>query len=126
VSAWRQAIGKWGENQAANFLEQRGFRILDRNARTPYGEIDLVACQESEGRPPLVVFVEVKTRTTREYGRPEQAVTARKQTHLLAAIQAYLLEHPELEGDWRVDVIAIYRNRRGADPEINLFENALF
>jgi putative endonuclease len=66
----RQKIGKWGEAAAARYLEARGYRILQHNVRTPYGEIDLIASQESR-----VVFVEVKTRTSLSYGLPEAAVT---------------------------------------------------
>jgi Holliday junction resolvase-like predicted endonuclease len=52
-------------------------------------------------------------------------VTPRKQAHLYAAAQAYLQEHPELDGPWRIDVIAIQRPRRGQEPTIVHFEDAL-
>ena len=131
----RQALGRWGEELAADYLADRGYRILDRNARTEYGEIDLVARHEGQPRQntsvdsevpaSMTVFVEVKTRSSTNFGFPEQAVDDRKQERLLAAAQAYLQAHPELGGDWRVDVIAIQRSRRGDEPEIIHFENAL-
>ena len=128
----RQALGAWGEDQAAAFLEKRGYAILDRNARTPYGEIDLVARQEFPGEAgaggdskSMIVFVEVKTRTSLKFGYPEQAVNSRKQEHMLASAEAYLQSHPELEDDWRVDVIAVQRFRSGRPVEIVHFENAL-
>ena len=115
----RQALGMWGEDRAARYLEGEGYSLVERNARTMYGELDLVVRQGS-----ALVFVEVKTRSSTAFGRPEEAVTAQKQAHLLAAAQAYLLSHPDLEGEWRIDVIAI-RRLRGLEPEIVHFENAV-
>lgn len=112
-------MGRWGENVAAQFFIQRGFSILAHNVRTPHGEIDIIAQQGS-----LIVFVEVKTRSSTAFGHPETSITPRKQAHMLAAAQFYLQTHPELSGDWRVDVIAIQRCG-GQPPEIVHFENAL-
>jgi putative endonuclease len=120
----RQALGSWGETVAADYLSEQGFTILERNVRTPYGEIDLVACKESaEGR--LVLFVEVKTRRSISYGLPEQSITARKQDHMLAAAQAFLQEHADIDADWRVDVITVQTNRSGLRPVITHFENVV-
>lgn len=126
----RQTLGAWGEKLAADYLQERGYIILERNARTPYGEIDLVARQEFPciGRQPpgeVLVFVEVKTRRSQAFGLPEEAVTARKKAHLLAAAQAYLQAHPELEDDWRVDVVAIQQSSPSQEPMITHFENVI-
>ncbi|MBN1148891.1 MAG: YraN family protein [Anaerolineales bacterium] len=127
----RQTLGNWGESLAADYLRQRGYTILERNVRTPHGEIDLIARQArlpraGENQVGMVtVFVEVKTRSSGSFGLPEEAVTARKQERLLASAQAYLQNHPELEGDWRVDVIAIQRSRSSRAPLITHFENAV-
>ena len=121
MSNSRQNLGRWGENLAADYLSQQGYTIVARNARTPYGELDLVARQAQ-----VTVFVEVKTRRSEKFGLPEAAITPQKQAHLLAAAQAYLQAVPELDGDWRVDVIAI--RRTAAAPggvEIIHFENAV-
>jgi putative endonuclease len=115
----RQNLGKWGESLAADYLSQRGYTLLERNVRTPYGELDLVMRQAGG-----TVFVEVKTRATPAYGLPEQSITPRKQEHLLNAARAYLQAHAELGGDWRVDVIAI-RRFPGGPPEVVHFENVL-
>jgi putative endonuclease len=115
----KQRVGRWGENLAAEFLEAKGWTILARNVRSPYGELDLVAQQGS-----ITVFVEVKARTGMGFGLPEAAITALKRDHLLRAIQAYWQQKDE-EPAWRVDVIAI-RGRPGAkDVEIEHFENAI-
>ena len=91
---------------------------MARNNRTPFGEIDLIAQQDAS-----LVFVEVKSRSSAEFGFPEEAVTPAKQQHILESAQTYLQEHPEFDGDWRVDVIAISRTQDG-EPEIHHFENA--
>ena len=119
-----QSVGRWGEELAAGYLRQRGYLILERNARTPYGEIDLVASRDELGGS-CTVFVEVKTRRTGAFGLPEEALTARKRAHLLAAARAYLQAHPDLSDAWRIDVIAIRQMRIDETPEILHFENAI-
>lgn len=100
----RQRVGRWGENTAARYLEQRGYTILARNFHTPYGEIDLVTRQENGE----LVFVEVKTRTGKSFGAPEEAVDQRKLAHLVSSAQAYILRAQDQEDThWRIDVIAI-------------------
>jgi putative endonuclease len=132
---YRQFLGSWGEQLAARYLQDKGYTILDQNVHTAYGEIDLIVVQErspdleqSEAETSLnseVVFVEVKTRASSTFGLPEEAVTTQKKAHLLSSAQAFLQVHPELTGAWRIDVIAI-RRQRGQSPEILHFENAVF
>jgi putative endonuclease len=115
-----RSIGLWGEVVAADYLVEHGYRILARNARTPYGEIDLVARQGN-----VTVFVEVKTRSSVRFGHPETSITDKKRAHMIAASEAYIQNNPELYGDWRLDVIAI--ERQGEDKVASLvhFENAV-
>jgi len=120
MKTFRQALGRWGESLAADYLIQKNYEILERNVRTPYGEIDLIARQGS-----VTVFVEVKTRTSKSFGYPEDAVTPSKQAHMIAAAQFYLMSQPELDRDWRMDVIAVQRMRSGQPPKIDHFENAV-
>lgn len=108
-------IGKWGEQVAAEYLEKRGYRILEKNTRTPYGEIDIVAALED-----LTVFVEVKTRTSRSFGLPEEGLTRRKLAHMLACANHYAAAH-ELE-TWQCDAIAV-EGKPGEPPQIEHFEN---
>lgn len=126
----RAEIGRWGESAAEAYLSAKGYTIVARNARTPYGEIDLVArhAPAGPGSPdpePVLVFVEVKTRTGDLFGPPEVAVNRRKQEHMLASAQAYLQDHPELDLDWRVDVITVQVREGQEKPEFTHFENAL-
>lgn len=120
MKTFRQALGRWGENLAADYLMQKNYEIVERNVHTAYGEIDLVARQGC-----IMVFVEVKTRTSNRFGYPEDAVTPSKQAHLISAAQSYLMDHAELDSDWRVDVIAVQRLRSGQPPKIDHFENAI-
>lgn len=110
-----QEIGKWGEQAAAEYLQTRGYQILDKNARTPFGEIDLVARLEA-----VTVFVEVKARTTRSFGLPEEAITPRKLAHMRASAEYYAAEH-EIDC-WQLDVLAV-EGVPGVKPRIEYFEN---
>ncbi len=113
----RQELGRWGEQIAADYLSSKGYQVITRNARTPYGEIDLVAQQDG-----VTIFIEVKTRASDTLGQPEISVGPRKQAHLLAAAEHYAagqgIEH------WQIDVIAIL-GRPGSNPHIRHFENVL-
>jgi putative endonuclease len=122
-------IGKWGEELAAKYLEQKGYTILMRNVRTPYGEIDIIASQpvsDNTGAHDVLVFVEVKTRRSLAFGYPEDSINTRKRSHLLESIQSYLQDHPESDNEWRVDVVAIYRSSNDQKPLITHFVNAIF
>lgn len=118
MSKAKQRLGRWGEEQAAQFLVSKGYQILARNVRTEHGELDIVAKQGE-----VLVFAEVKARSSNKFGYPEEALTPAKQQHIFDAASTYLQEHPELNGDWRIDVIAL-RRRLGQAPEIQHFENA--
>ena len=116
---YRQRMGAWGEQAATDYLIRQGYIILTRNFRTPHGEIDILALHGD-----LLVFVEVKTRTSRAYGYPEDSVTLRKQEHMLAAAEHYLQGHPEAGENWQFDVISV---EHGSDraPVITHFENVI-
>jgi putative endonuclease len=120
----KQHLGHWGETLAASFLQENGYTILAQNVRTPYGEIDIIARQTKPGLD-AIVFIEVKTRASATLGKPEISVGARKQAHLLAAVQYYIQQSPQPQMDWRVDVIAIERFNNDFPPVITHFENAV-
>src|SRR5579863_2788673 len=87
-SSARQGLGRMGERLAAEMLMREGYAILERNFRCCYGEIDLIA---EDGQD--LVFVEVKTRRGVAYGRPEEAVTLRKQRKVVQVATYYLDMH---------------------------------
>jgi putative endonuclease len=119
VTARNKALGQWGESRAADYLSGKGYEIVARNVRTEYGEIDLIASVED-----IIVFVEVKTRSSLRYGYPEEAVTEVKKQHLVDAAQAYLQSLDSGETAWRIDVIAVQKKGEG-NFEIEHFENAV-
>jgi putative endonuclease len=119
MTTQKQVIGKWGEETAATYLENNGYTILKRNLHTAHGEIDIIASKEA-----VLIFVEVKTRSSHAFAYPEDSVTLRKQAHLLSAAEDYLQAHPESGESWQFDVIAIER-KPGGSPEIVHFENVI-
>jgi len=112
-----QRIGKWGEDTVAAYLTERGYEIITRNARTPYGEIDIIARQDD-----MYILVEVKTLTSSKNFFPEQNVTARKREHMLAAGEYYAAENAI--DHWQIDVISV-EGKLGLEPKITHFENAI-
>ena len=117
-SNWKQSLGRWGEDIAANFLKMRGYTILAQNKHIGHAEVDVLAQKDDE-----LVFVEVKTRSSSVYGQPEEAVDNRKLTHLIEAAQRYVIEE-QSDLPWRIDVIAITGNpNTNTEPEIVWYEN---
>ena len=103
----RRSVGKRGEEEAARFLQKRGFAILDRNVRSRLGEIDLVA---RDGK--ALVFVEVKTLRERDGDPPQTAVGQEKQHRLGQLAQQYLKWKRLGEVSCRFDVIAVTLDAR--------------
>ena len=114
----RQRIGRWGEQLAADFLAQKGYQILGKNLRTPHGEIDILASINQ-----ILVFVEVKTRTSHEFGDPENSITSRKLNHMDASAQ-FITQQMDFTGTWQWDAISILK-RSSEDHEIIHFENVI-
>jgi putative endonuclease len=95
-------VGARGEAAACERLEAAGYQILARNYRCPYGEIDIVAADGA-----MLVFVEVKTRSSAAYGSPRDAVTAAKRRKLARSASHYMLTHREQECAYRADLIEV-------------------
>ena len=98
-------LGKKGEQLAARYLQQKGYKILDFNYRTKFGEIDVVA---KDGE--TIVFVEVKTRTSTRFGEPEEAVGKRKLAHIKRAAESFCIAN-SYNGQTRLEVVAIIKNQ---------------
>ncbi len=99
--ATHNEIGKKGEELAVDFLINLGFQIITTNWQEHKFEIDIIAQDKNE-----IVFVEVKTRTTDYFGKPEEAVTPTKQKHLIEGAN-YYLEMNEIDLECRFDVISV-------------------
>jgi putative endonuclease len=113
----RHAVGKAGEEAAVQYLCQHGYRILERNYRCRFGEIDLIA---RDGR--TLAFVEVKTRRSQKYGPAAAAVTLEKQRHLIKASQVYLIQRKKAAEFCRFDVVTIEMDAQ--QPRIELIKDA--
>jgi putative endonuclease len=99
--------GKRGEEQAADYLASKGYIIREKNWRKGYLEVDLIAEDGS-----VLVFVEVKTRRDLVHGMPEEAVTRKKEKHLLDAAEAYL-DAKGLQNEVRFDIISVWESESG-------------
>lgn len=108
--------GARGEQRAAEYLAQRGYTVLARNYRSPYGEIDLICTHGG-----CIAFVEVKTRSSAKFGAPREAVTPAKQRKIILTAQQWLAEHPTALQP-RFDVVEV--RRAGARCRIHLIPNA--
>ncbi|KAF0151984.1 MAG: putative endonuclease [Ignavibacteria bacterium] len=113
----KRAKGKEGEDIARKFLEKLGYAIIEENYQFGHGEIDLIADDNGE-----IVFVEVKTRKSLEYGDPETAITKKKIAQIKKVAAAYLVNNNITEQTCRIDAIAILlQNER--TPLINHYYN---
>jgi putative endonuclease len=116
----RKTLGQHGENAAAQFLMRAGCTILDRNWRTEQGEIDLIAREGDQ-----LLFVEVRTRASSQFGSPEESITPSKAQKIMLAAQDYLVTHADSELNWRIDVIAIDCDPSGTVIRLDHYQNAL-
>jgi len=109
--------GKEGEELAVSFLAEKGFEIVERNYRFGKGELDIIAREKD-----FLVFVEVKSRESLEYGLPEEAITKRKMAQIRKIAEAYLAEKSITDENIRFDVVAIlFLNK---EVTITHYENA--
>ena len=97
-------LGRWGEDLAAAFLEEKGYAIVERDWKSGHHDLDIVAMDGS-----TLVIVEVKTRRNRLYGNPEEAIDYRKRRSLLSAINHYTKSH-RIYSNVRFDIISIVGN----------------
>ena len=119
--SYKQKLGQRGEEMAAAYLQQQGYRILERNWRCPVGELDIVA-REGE----ILTFVEVRARRGDRFGTPEESITPAKQARLVELAQTYMQEKGLTDQSWRIDVVAVEIDRGGRAKRLNLIQNAVW
>lgn len=116
----RKEIGARGEALAERHLLAHGYAMRHKNWRSGRGELDIVA--EREG---MIVFVEVRARTSHAFGAPEETLTSRKKAKLMETAQVYLHEFNLEDAHCRMDVIAIDLDHRLCEARLAHFTSAL-
>ncbi len=107
-------LGLKGERAACRFLKRKGYKILEKNFKSPFGEVDVIA-----RRGEVIAFIEVKTRLTDSFGSPSQAVTPERQKRYFNAARYYFAGR-QIDFVVRFDIIEVFRG------EINHIENAFY
>lgn len=102
MASFKKEQGKEGEDRAAKVLKAKGYKIIERNYRNPFGEIDIIA---EEGD--CLVFIEVKKRNTETFGDPLYAIDASKKRHIVMSAKYYLKSHRLNNKKTRFDVVGI-------------------
>ncbi len=118
MTVQRKMLGRLGEELAQQYLIDRGYTILETNYATRFGEIDIVA-QERE----VLVFVEVKTRTSEDQGHPFESITPAKIRILSKLALHYMQQMKQLDHAARFDVVAVIPKENN-DYTIELLQNA--
>ena len=109
-----KALGKKGENEAVKYLKRKGYSIIKRGYKNPFGEVDIIASKEG-----IVAFIEVKTRLSENYGAPSEAVNRNRREKYKKAVE-YFFYGKQMDATVRFDIIEILRG------EINHIENAFY
>lgn len=116
----KKYLGKLGEKIACDFLTKKGYKILRNNYQKLFGEIDIIARDTD-----ILVFFEVKTRTSNKFGSGAEAVTRKKQEKLIKTAYCYLNEKKMRDNEFRIDVLSINLNFNRRRAKITHFRNAI-
>lgn len=120
----KRRFGDAGEKIAEKYLLEKGYEIIDRNYRKPYGEIDLIAKKDK-----MLVFIEVKTRDRKHLYNflPEQSVNRSKTRKIKKVCRVYLLEkHYRPDQEWQIDILAISIDMESKKARVRHMENAVW
>lgn len=116
----RQDTGSLGEKLARDFLKKKGHKIVESNFHCRWGEIDIITKQKD-----FLVFVEVRARTNRNFGTPEESITSGKKRRVKTAALRYLQQLDKPPKQWRIDVIVMEINEAGKAIRTEHIENAI-
>lgn len=115
----KDSLGASGEKIAVKFLRKNGYKILQRNYNTKFGEIDVIGYDHG-----TISFIEVKTRLSESFGPPESAVTQTKKNHIIKTAQKYITENKLEDVCCRFDVVTVRLSNDGKSQEVSLLKNA--
>ena len=111
-------VALFGEDKACEYLQKFGYKIIERNFRKRYGEIDIVAiCKDT------LVFVEVKTRTSNQFGSLLESINYWKLKSLIKTAQYYRMIHPKLPDSLRIDAVSVILSHDNKVQSIELSKN---
>ena len=114
----RRETGILGERLAKDFLKKKRYRIIETNFKCQYGEIDIIARKNE-----YLVFIEVRTKTSCEFGSPEESITPMKKDKIIASASSYINTHQTGTNSWRIDFVAIEVDQKGKLVRAELIEN---
>lgn len=117
---YQKKIGDLGEKIAADYLQRKGYELLDQHYITRYGELDLVMSDAGS-----IVFIEVKTRTSVNFGMPEISITPEKIEKVQNAALLWLQAHPDAPDDCRIEALAIVLDQHSQVRDIHHFLNVI-
>lgn len=115
--------GKLGEDLASDYLQTHGYTIIERNFHAKGGEIDIIAIDTSE-KEPILCFIEVKTRTSTQFGTPFEAITPWKLIFIEKTAIYYTILHKSLPKSLRIDAVAVVLDKQSTLRSIELLKNA--
>ncbi len=118
MSLFKNDQGRRGEELAVSYLKKQGFIVIDRNFRIRGGEIDIIAIDRD-----TLVFIEVKTRTSNQFGTPLESIGYYKMKSLIKTAQVYKLSHRKLPELMRIDAVAVILNHDNEVKTIELIKN---
>lgn len=124
TKVFNRKVGTQGEEIAAKFLEDKGFKILERNYSTKFGEIDLIAVKNN-----ILRFVEVKLKNGDFFGAPEEMIGTNKLGKVQRMAEYYLMDNPEVAkkyGAYSIDAVCIVTGESEEVERIDLYENIGF
>lgn len=124
MKRYNREVGKKGEEIAAKFLQEKGYKILERNYSTKFGEIDLIATKNN-----VLSFIEVKLKQSEDFGTPEEMIGRGKLARVQHMAEYYLLENSDKAKTYEtysIDAVCIVSDGRGGVKRISLYENIGF
>lgn len=123
MSGYNKLLGKFGEECAVVYLKEKKYKVLEKNYKNIFGEIDIIAKHKKD-----IVFVEVKTRKSDKFGKPYEAVDYHKQNKIITAAKLYLTQNKLFDKNIRFDVVEVYAAMTDGKAELDKIthiENAI-
>jgi len=118
MKQFNKQTGNQGEEIATMYLRANGYKIIERNYHTKFGELDII-CQKAD----VIIFVEVKTKTNLDYGVPEMMINQHKLNQIRQTGEVYVLSHNLNNSPCRIDIITIVLSENQVIPQINHHQN---